>query len=630
MSALASRITFDWPKGFAALEPFLFQTPDIIFAVDTSCRCLFFNQGGVSFLKGDPENFLEKPIELIGALGSILESNFQKLFETKEAFRIEHELSGLENAKHFVEAEYRLVVGPVGQNLGALVILRDITEKKSQEASARDLVRRFEAQNRALNVFDIIAETDRRGQITYVNDKFVEISKYSREELLGQDHRILNSKNHPKTFFKEMWTTIAQGNVWTGEIRNRAKDGSHYWVSTVITPIIDDSGAIEGFLAVRREITKQKQVEEALRESESRYRELLNNVNLVAVGLNLQGRITFANDALCRLLGKAKEELLGLDWFTNFVPRSLQQKLMDLHSNILVNEKSHREHEAEIITPQGEQRTISWRDSVFRNSVGDLIGVTSIGEDVTERRKNEKQVMELQAKSERQREEIVAFVSHELRSPLTSAKMGLNQLVKDLDPNSETFEILTRTSQQIERIERLSRDLMESAISAGRELRYQPETVHLNKFVSKICERMQEELKTKSNLTLEFENPSVEMVGLWDPSRLDQVFTNLISNAIKYSKPEGGKISVSLAKDPTAVHITVADSGVGIPAENLGNIFEIFSRAENVRNSNVGGFGLGLKISKDIVEKHHGKIWAESELGKGSKFHVLLPFHSNT
>ncbi len=154
----------------------------------------------------------------------------------------------------------------IGRNVGRLLSQLDGTSR--EEATFRDDLKQtlneLTKLKLALDESSIVAVTDRKGKIQYVNDKFCEISKYDRDELIGQDHRIVNSGYHGKEFMRELWRTIQSGDVWRGELRNKAKDGSYYWVYTTIVPFLDDDGQPYQYLAIRNEVTPLKKAEEEL------------------------------------------------------------------------------------------------------------------------------------------------------------------------------------------------------------------------------------------------------------------------------------------------------------------------------------------------------------------------------
>ncbi len=203
---------------------------------------------------------------------------------------------------------------------GYLGLARDITEAQKIEQALQKTLKELEFHKSAIEQAAIVAITDAKGMITYANEKFSQISGYSQEELIGKTHSIVNSRHHPANFFAEMWRTIRAGDVWKGEIRNRAKDGSYYWVDSTIVPFLDERGKAFQYLAIRFDVTAIKEHEIRLQESENRFRMMANDAPVLMWIDDEEGKCTFVNEQWLSFRGTILEQELGLGWLEGLHP----------------------------------------------------------------------------------------------------------------------------------------------------------------------------------------------------------------------------------------------------------------------------------------------------------------------
>lgn len=462
----------------------------------------------------------------------------------------------------------------------------------------------------ALNASSIVAITDPKGLITYVNDKFIEISKYSEAELLGENHSILNSGLHSKEFFKNMWKTIGSGKVWKGEICNKAKDGSFYWVDTTIVPFLNSKGKPYQYVAIRSDITQKKLAEASLKDTLKEVSDInfaLDQSSIVAF-TDEKGIIKNVNDKFCEISKYTREELIGQDH--SLLNSGLHSKefFKSLWKTIGAGQvwKGDIRNRAK----DGSYYWVATTIVPFLNDNGKPYQYLAIRNDITEKKKSE-ELLHRQDKLAAVGQ-LAAGVAHEIRNPLTSMK-GYAEFLHMEEEDTQRQEYLEIILDEIDRVNNIVEEFMVLAKPKAVEL----EEKNIIPIIQNVVSMLMFEAR-KRNVKLDFAAEEEIVQIECDENRLKQVFLNFIKNGIE-AMPDGGELHVSAKIKDGLVAISIQDTGVGIPPETLKKIGEPFYTTKK------NGNGLGLMVSFKIIESHNGKVYIESEQNKGTTFKIMLP-----
>ena len=446
------------------------------------------------------------------------------------------------------------------------------SQKNEMEISALEIGQQLHSLNQAA----ILSIADANGDIIYANDTFCKISKYKREELLGKNHRILKSGKQPDGLFIGMWKLISAGRTWKGELLNKAKDGTFYWVDTTITPFKGVDGKIEKYVAIRFDITNTKnQMEELAKQGE--------------------------------VLQTQQEEL-----------KQMNEELEEQAQNL-----KQQQEELQMTNEELEEQTQSL---VVKNRE-----VEASKNDIEQKTKQ----LEISSKY---KSEFLANMSHELRTPLNSLLILSKDLYENRNNNLdsvqvESAEIIYKSGCDL--LVLINEVLDLSKIEAGK-MSINIEPVSLKNFTNELIREFKyhaEQKGLKLHAKLDKELP--EFIRT-DSQRLKQILKNLLSNAIKFTEKGTVRISISPNTESTII-VSITDTGIGIIEDKQLAVFEAFQQAEGGTSRKYGGTGLGLSISRELAKLLGGEIKLSSKLNEGSIFSLIIPLeiyqeqeHKNT
>jgi PAS domain S-box-containing protein len=470
----------------------------------------------------------------------------------------------------------------------------------------------------------VITDTHRR--ITWVNRGFTEMSGYGLDEVLGASpDELLQCPQTDPAVVAAMRSALQREQPFKGELLNRAKNGRVYWLAIEIQPWRDEDGVLQGFMAIESDITAVKEAREQQSRAEGVLRGAIDAVGEAFVLFDPDDRLVFANDQYRTLYSKSRHLIATGVTFEAIIRSGVEQgqfpqSLGREEAWIQERLQQHRVGALSVLQHLDDGRVI--RVAERRLPDGHTVGFRMDITDLT--RATEAAQAAALAKGR-----FLANMSHEIRTPM-NAIMGMTELLLDTRLDKDQRELLDTVRESSEALLTLINDILDfSKIESG-EFHLEAIEFDLAACVGAAARTLASQAANKG-LSLEWViRPDVQTLVVGDPHRIRQVLLNLLSNAIKFTASGWVRVTVQRQSDaaplsPLAeLHFIVEDSGIGVSPEHADKIFSAFTQADSSTTRKFGGTGLGLSICRSIVERMNGRIWVESTLGQGSRFHFTV------
>jgi PAS domain S-box-containing protein len=522
-------------------------------------------------------------------------------------------------------------------------VAQDITEKKlseqrlttakvkaEQDATMLRLSKvDLELHKSAMDTHTLVSWTDVNGIITYVNQKFCDVSGYTKDELIGANHNLLNSGNQTKKYWREMYQICSKGETWHDEIRNKHKLGSYYWVETTIVPIFDKD-KISGYMSIRTDITKQKDHERELRENQSKLTHHVQNTPLGCISWDTNFLCTEWNKSAEDMFGYTAEEAIGQHACKLIVATELSGFVNDVFKSLLTKEGGTRSSN-ENITKNGHILKCDWYNTAIIDENNQVTGITSLIQDNTQRERQEEQLRRSQKMDTLG--QLSAGIAHDFNNILGIVSGNLELLQMSLPSQSKEYQRTETALKGTKRAASITRKLL----NFSRKDSHNVLPTNMNDFITSNIDLIKKSLTPSVQLNTNLSKK------LWmtevDQGDLEDALLNISLNAHD-AMPDGGiltittsnqirnnwitdstRLSNSTKNNSDFVMISISDNGIGMDEEVVGKILEPFFTTKDKNK----GTGLGLSMVHGFVERSGGHIEVKSMINEGTMFTIFLP-----
>lgn len=538
---------------------------------------------------------------------SIVEPAFSKALETG-IYHYDARVLYPDQTIHWIRTQGKVIFGENKEPVRMLGTARNITEQKANEEKVQQLAAIVQSSD------DAIISKRIDSIVTSWNDAAQRMFLYTAAEMIGQSILRIIPKDKQNEEY-EIIESLKKGNrIEHFETQRITKDGRLLDISLTISPLKDNNGRVIGASKIIRDITKQKEAEKIINESEQKFRLLADSMPQFIWTSDPKGHLNYFNKTVYDYSGLSIDQISEAGWLQIVHADDREENIRQWMQAVETGEPFLLEHRFRRY--DGEYRWQLSRAIPQKDEKGNIQMWVGTSTDIDDLKKHDQQ-----------KDDFIKMASHELKTPVTTIKGYVQLLLKMNSDGKDPFlaSSLQTINRQIFKLTKLITDLLDVTKIETGSLELKKEHFFIGDIVKEIAEELETTAETHAVTIHRHSNPAVYA----DRDRIAQVFTNLFTNAIKYS-PKAKEIIIDIDTQADNTIISVKDFGIGMSQNDLPRIFERFYRVAGKDEKTFPGFGIGLFIVKEIITLHGGKVWAESEKDKGSVFYVLLPVNRQT